>query len=113
MATTGALWTTPLKVALYTAAPSDTGGGTEVSGGSYARASLGAMTSSSGGATSNVANIVFPQASGSWGTVTHFAIFDSNGTPKFIVWGALTTPQLVSTGVNYSIPAGQLNFSLS
>ena len=42
----GTAYTAPstLYVGLYTAAPSDTGGGTEVSGGSYARKSMPDMT---------------------------------------------------------------------
>mgnify|MGYP000656172872 FL=1 len=51
----GVSFTAPaaLHVALFTAAPSDSGGGTEVSGGSYARAALSPSTTnwaSTGGA---------------------------------------------------------------
>ena len=45
-------------VALYTVAPTDSSSGTEVTGGSYARQAV-SFASSSGGATSNTANIDF------------------------------------------------------
>lgn len=70
-------------IALYTAAPSDSGGGTEVTTGvGYYRAAIPAATGwTSGGAgtgsISNTAAITFPAASGAgWGTVTHFGVFD-------------------------------------
>lgn len=72
---------TDLLIALYTAAPSDSGGGTEVTTGvGYWRAAMPASGWTSGaagtGQISNTAAITFPTASGSWGTVTHFGVFD-------------------------------------
>ncbi len=58
-------------VGLFTAAPSDTGGGTEVTGNGYARVSAGTI-SGSGTATTftNAAAIEFAAASGgNWGTI--------------------------------------------
>src|SRR4051812_23245549 len=67
-------------VALFTAAPSDAGGGTEVTGGSYARKSTAASdwSAASGGAASNVAAIAFVTATASWGVVTHWALMDAS-----------------------------------
>ena len=73
----GADYTRPttLYLALYTAAPSDAGGGTECAGGSYARASVTNdatnFPAASGGAKSNGTAIAFAQATASWGTATH------------------------------------------
>lgn len=97
-------WTKPtaLNIALYTAAPSDAGGGTEVSGGSYARVNVApldanwAATSGTNGLTSNVADVVFATPSANWGVITHFGIFDQ-GT-NLLFWGALTTPKTVNNG---------------
>jgi hypothetical protein len=100
-------------VALFTAAPSDSGGGTEVSGGAYARAQLDASTtnwantqasgsgasSGTGGATSNSSTITFPAPSGAnWGSVTHFGIFDASTSGNLLFHGALTTPKTVNDG---------------
>src|SRR3972149_4252036 len=68
---------TVLAVALYTAAPGDAGGGTEVSGGSYARVQRDPLdanwtaASATDGLTGNAADITFPTPTANWGTVTH------------------------------------------
>lgn len=103
-----------LYVALFTAAPSDAGGGTEVSGGAYARVtvtgslanwagtqSAGSTTASTGtgGQTSNNAAVTFPAPSGAnWGAVTHFGIFDASTAGNLLFWAALTTPKTINDG---------------
>lgn len=103
-----------LYVALFTSAPSDSGGGTEVSGGNYARASVtsslanwagtqsaGSTTASSGtgGQTSNNGAITFNAPSGAnWGTVTHFGIFDAASSGNLLFHGALTAPKTINDG---------------
>lgn len=103
--------TTPLKVALYTAAPGEAGGGTEVSGGAYARTNV-TVSAASAGATSNSADVTFPTATASWGTVTHIAVFDSAGTPVMIWYGPLTASKTVDNGDTFKIPSGSLTLSL-
>ena len=70
----GSAYTAPstLYVALFTSAPSDTGSGTEASGGSYTRMAMAFTVSSD--TASNTSNVEFPKATASWGTVTHFAV---------------------------------------
>jgi hypothetical protein len=105
---------TALHVALFTAAPSDSGGGTEVSGGSYARVNLapsttnwsatnsvGATTNPSSGttgATSNNSAITFASPTANWGTVTHFGIFDAGSGGNLLVHGALTASKTINNG---------------
>lgn len=97
-------------VGLYTAAPSDAGGGTEVSGGSYARKStVGAdWAAAASGSTSNATIITFVTASGSWGTVTHFGLFDAASAGNLLEWAALTTSKTVGSGDIASFPIGNL-----
>ena len=76
-------------VALFTSAPSDTGGGGEVTGSGYARQAV-TFTASSGGATSNDSLITFPTAAASWGTVDYAAIFDASTSGNMLWHGALT-----------------------
>jgi hypothetical protein len=97
-------------VALYTAAPSDAGGGTEVSGGSYARkATTGSdWAASSGGSIANAAALTFPTASGSWGTVTHFGVLDASSSGNLLFWGALTASKVVGSGDSFSFAIGTL-----
>lgn len=101
------------RVGLFTAAPSDSGGGTEVSGGSYARVTTAAgdWNSAASGSTSNANSITFPTASGSWGTVTHFGLFDAASGGNLLRWAALTTSKTVGSGDTPSFAAGALVFT--
>ena len=93
-----------LAVALYTAAPGETGGGTEVSGGSYARVQRDPLdanwtaASATNGLTDNAAALTFPAPTANWGSVTHLAILDATSGGNFMVYGALTTPKTVNSG---------------
>jgi hypothetical protein len=99
-------------VGLYTDryVPSDAGGGTEVSGGSYARKSTAGSdwAAAASGSTSNAAIITFVTASGSWGTVTHFGLFDASTAGNLLEWAALTTSKTISNGDVASFPIGNL-----
>ena len=99
-------------VALFTAAPSDAGGGTEVTGGSYARVQVGpsvsawlstngttsGASSGTGGQTSNGADITFAAPTANWGVVTHFALFDAASGGNLLFWGALTASKTINNG---------------
>lgn len=98
-------------LALYTAAPSDSGGGTEVTGGSYARQSIGAF-SVSGNVASNASQIDFPTATGSWGTVTHIGVFSAVSGGTLYAWAPLTTSKSIASGDVFRVPAGDLDITL-
>lgn len=91
-----------LYVALFTAAPTDAGGGTEVSGGSYARKAVTNNTTNwpnaSGGSKSNGALITFATPSANWGTVVAFAIFDALTAGNMLAWADLTTSKTINNG---------------
>lgn len=104
---------TNVYVGLFTANPSDTGGGTEVTGGSYARVTVASnltnwagtqaaasTTASSGtsGTTSNNAAITFPTPSANWGTVTGLGIFDASTAGNLLFWAPLTASKSVNNG---------------
>lgn len=101
-------------IGLYTAAPTDAGGGTEVSGGSYARKSTpGAdWNAASGGSVANAAAITFVQATADWGTVTHFGIFDAASGGNLLMWGTVTPNKAVQNGDTARFAAGQLTLTL-
>ena len=101
-------------LALFTATPSDAGGGTEVSGGSYARKQLtGAFDAASGGATQNTGVITFPTATAVWGLVTSVGIFDAPTAGNLLFYGSFGSSLQVDTGDTLSIAAGALDISLS
>ena len=87
----------PVYVALYTAAPGPTGGGTEVTGGSYARTAC-TFGSPSSGALVNSVPCTFPQATGNWGTVTSFGVFDAATSGNLLYYGNLTASKTINTG---------------
>src|SRR5690349_8798175 len=97
-------------VGLFTAAPSDSGGGTEVSGGSYARKSTAGAdwNAASGGSTTNANAITFVTATGSWGTVTHWGLFDASSAGNLLRWAALGTSKTIGNGDTASFAAGAL-----
>jgi hypothetical protein len=117
-----------LYIGLLTAAPSDTGGGTEVSGGGYARLAItssmanwagtqGANTTSAStgtsGTTSNNNPLTWTDPTADWGTITHFGLYDAATAGNLLVYGAMTTPRLVANGDSSpNIPVSQLQIQL-
>ena len=80
-------------VGIYVGDPN--GAGSEVSGNAYTRILHDSWTTATAGTLVNDGVIQFPIPTGSWGTVTHFAIFDvaTGGTP---LWpGALNAVQSI------------------
>jgi hypothetical protein len=102
-------------VGLFTAAPSDTGGGTEVSGSGYSRKATGTITVSGTDTTAtNAAAIEFdPASGGNWGTITHAAIFDAETSGNMIAWAQLTTARTINDGDVFRIPATSLTVTLT
>jgi len=102
-------------VGLFTAAPSDAGGGTEVSGNGYARVATGTITVSGTATTAtNDAAIEFAAASGgNWGTITHAAVFDASSTGNMLAWAPLTTSRTINDGDVFRIPASSLTITLT
>lgn len=104
-------------VALFTAAPNDAGGGTEVSGTGYARVAVARGTGSwtapadASGAqeVENEDPIAFPESEGSWGTVTHFALFDAATDGNMLYHGELSASRVVDgAGITVSFASGAL-----
>lgn len=95
---------TVLGVALYTATPTDAGGGTEVTGGSYARVNVPPLDANwtapdaTGGLADNVAAITFAAPTANWGVVVAFGIFDATTAGNLLVWGPITPNKTVNNG---------------
>ena len=111
----GQAFTAPVTLyfGLHTAATTDAGGGTEVSGGNYARVAVTASlanfagtqaaasttaSSGTGGVTSNNTVITFPAPTASWGTVTHWSVWDASTAGNLLYHGALTTSKTINNG---------------
>jgi hypothetical protein len=104
---------TALFISLFTANPTDSTAGTEVTGGSYARVSVTSSlanwagtqsatsttaSSGTGGTTSNNAAITFPAPTANWGTITGVGIHDATTAGNLLFFGALTTSKTVNNG---------------
>jgi hypothetical protein len=114
-------------VALYTAAPSDSGGGTEVSTGTWTNYQRAAVTNNatnfpaaSGGAKANGTAISAFYSSGSTATissgtvvVTHIGILDASTAGNLLAWADLTASKTLSNGDTFSIPIGDLDITLA
>jgi len=104
-----------IYVGLSTADPGDDGAGlAEPSGGSYARVATAAAdwNAAGSGSLDNANAIEFAEASASWGTITHFALFDAASSGHMLAHGALTTSKTVSSGDTASFAAGALDITL-
>lgn len=113
-------------VALFTAACSDAGGGTEASGGNYARQSVASSlanwagtqsagstsaSSGTGGQTSN--NNAISWGTVTWsGTVSHWALMDASSGGNLLFCAALTSSQSVASGNTVQFAAGALTITL-
>lgn len=102
-------------IALSTADPLDDGSGmAEPGAGSYARKSTAAgdWNSASGGAIDNANDITFVEATASWGTITHFALFDALTVGNMLAHGTLGTPKAIGSGDTAKFAAGDLDITL-
>ena len=115
-------WTAPTNpyVGLSTTTPTEAadgdGGGnfTEPSGGAYARVSTSAATwdAAAAGSKDNGSAITFVQATASWGTVTHFGIFDAATSGNCLLTATLTASRTVGNGDTAEFAAGSLAVTL-
>lgn len=108
-----AAYTPPAAVylGLYTAAPSDAGGGTEVSGGGYARQAI-TFGAAASGAIANTAAVEFTASGGNFGTITHVGIFDAATTGNLLAWKAITSVT-INDGDTLSFPIGDIDVTLA
>jgi hypothetical protein len=110
----GSTYTAPTNVyvALYTSDPTDADTGTEVSGGSYARqvATFGAP---SNGVSVTTADITFPQATASWGTVGWIGLRDASSGGNLLYHTALDASKAIDNGDVFKINSGNLSVTLA
>jgi hypothetical protein len=99
-------------VSLYTSDPTDADTGTEVSGGSYARTAV-TMGAPSNGVSTNSADVTFPTATASWGTVTHIGIHDASTAGNLLFHTPLDTSKTIDSGDIFKITTGNLSVTLA
>lgn len=106
-------------LALYTAAPDDTGaGGTEVAGNGYTRQPISMAAAATVGGVSSKSNdtqILFPEATGAWGTIVAIAVHDADAAGNMRWHRTLLAQEQrsINTGDQYRVGVGALTFALS
>lgn len=107
-----------LYIALFTTSPNfETGaGGTEVTGGSYARLSVTNNSTNfpaaSAGSKSNGATFTFTTPTASWGTVVGFGIYDDPTAGNLLMGNTLTTSKTINSGDTVSFNSGSITVTM-
>lgn len=112
----GTAYTAPttLYVALYTVAPSDTGGCTEVSGGGYAmQTSTFNVSGTNPTEATNASAIEYPEATANYGTVVAVGVFDALTSGNLLAYSTLTTSKTIDSGDVFRINSGNLDITLA
>ena len=109
---TGAYTPPSIYIGLGTGA-SDTGLTGEPSSDGYARKAHASWNTATGRAIDNNGVITFAQASGSWGTMTHYAIFDAITAGNMLGWGELNVSKSIVNGNTPSIADEEIEVSFS
>ena len=99
-------------VSLWTSDPTDAGSGTEVSGGSYARTAV-TFGAPSNGASLNSADVTFPTATASWGTVGWIGLNDATTSGNLLFHTPLDTAKTIESGDIFKIASGSLTVTLA
>lgn len=101
-------------VALYTSAPTDAGGGTEVSSGGYARKPVTFAAATSGaGTTSNTGDVSWTASGAAFGTVVAIGIFDALSSGNLLWHGNMTASKTIADGDTLEFSAGNIDLTLA
>ena len=107
-----------IYLALATSDPGETATGASMNevanSNGYARKAITFAAASSRAVAQN-ATVTFDQASGSWGTVTHYAIVDSgtHGAGNVLAYGAFSSSFSPVSGNTASVASGQVTVTIS
>jgi hypothetical protein len=101
-----------LYLALFTAAPDDTGGGTEVSGNAYARQPItfGAIANVANGPDSMASSalVTYPVATpGAWGAIIAVGLFDALTVGNLIMWATIASVT-INANDQLTFPSGNV-----
>ena len=95
---------------LATASLADDASGTELSGNNYTRKAI-TFASASGGSIASNASVEFNSATGSWGTISHWGIWDASSGGNLLFHGAFTASKAIATGDILKVASGSLTIS--
>ena len=101
---------TTVYIGLATQSFTDANSSVELTGNNYARKSI-AFDDAASGATDNTSAVEFNAATGSWGSVSHFGIFDQSSGGNLLLHGAFQNPKTIASGDVLKIDAGDLDIT--
>jgi hypothetical protein len=102
-------------IGLSTSNPGEDGSGlNEPTGNNYSRVETSAAdwTAASDGAVTNADGVNFAEATGNWGTLTHFALFDAASGGHMLAYGTLTTAKSIGSGDAIRFDSADLTVTL-
>jgi hypothetical protein len=67
----------------------------------------------SNGASTNSAAVEFDQATGAWGTITHFGILDAITSGNLLYHGALTSSKVIEDGDVFKFASAAVSVTLA
>jgi hypothetical protein len=97
---------TTVYLALFTTATTEAGGGTEVTGGSYARQAITFSAGADAGLAEQSGSVAFATMPAC--TVVNIAVFDASTTGNMLFHGRLPTARVVSGGATFDLNSGDL-----
>lgn len=97
-------------VGLSTGSFGDDNSGTELSGNNYSRVAA-TFSAAASGTTSNSAAIEFAAATGTWGSISHFGIFDASASGNLLIHGAFSSAKTIENGDVLKISTGDLDIT--
>lgn len=104
-------------IGLSTTAPSvdGTGFNEPSADAGYARVELTSLSEPTDGLVTNTLAINFDESTASWGTITHFVIFDDGAVDSgnLLMYGALSTPRAVEAATIMTIKENYLKLSVT
>lgn len=77
----------------------------------YARVELTSLGEPDNGVVTNELAINFNESTASWGTITHFVIYDAETGGNLLMYGALSTPRSVEAATIMTIKENYLSLS--
>ena len=95
---------------LSTASLADDNSGTELTGNNYSRKAITFASASSGSIASNAA-VEFDAATGSWGSISHFGIYDAASSGNLLFHGAFSAAKTIATGDVLKVASGSLTIT--
>lgn len=110
LGTTAYTMPSTVYLGLSTASFNDDNSGTELTGNNYSRITVSFSTAASG-TTSNDSTLEFSAATGSWGTVSHWGVFDASSAGNLLIHGAFTASKAIASGDIVRIVSGDIDIT--